>query len=84
MNEVMKQYDAIIIGFGKAGKTLAAELSNRGWQIAVVERSSLCTEEHAPYSMHPYQSPHIMKQESPPLLYYNDFSQTGKMVQASR
>ena len=24
----MKQYDAIIIGFGKAGKTLAAELSN--------------------------------------------------------
>ena len=26
----MKQYDAIIIGFGKAGKTLAAELSNRG------------------------------------------------------
>lgn len=22
----MKQYDAIIIGFGKAGKTLAAEL----------------------------------------------------------
>ena len=36
----MKQYDAIIIGFGKAGKTLAAELSNRGWQVAVVERSS--------------------------------------------
>ena len=30
----MKQYDAIIIGFGKAGKTLAAELSNRGWQVA--------------------------------------------------
>ena len=37
----MKQYDAIIIGFGKAGKTLAAELSNRGWQGAVVERSSM-------------------------------------------
>ena len=35
----MKQYDAIIIGFGKAGKTLAAELSNRGWQVAVVEQS---------------------------------------------
>lgn len=34
----MKQYDAIIIGFGKAGKTLAAELSNRGWQVAIVER----------------------------------------------
>lgn len=37
----MKQHDAIIIGFGKAGKTLAAELSNRGWQVAVVERSSM-------------------------------------------
>ena len=37
----MKQYDAIIIGFGKAGKTLAAELSDRGWQVAVVERSSM-------------------------------------------
>ena len=37
----MKPYDAIIIGFGKAGKTLAAELSNRGWQVAVVERSSM-------------------------------------------
>ena len=37
----MKQYDAIIIGFGKAGKTLAAELSNRGWQVAVVQRSSM-------------------------------------------
>ena len=35
----MKQYDAIIIGFGKAGKTLAAELSNRGWQVAIVEPS---------------------------------------------
>lgn len=35
----MKQYDAIIIGFGKGGKTLAAELSNRGWEVALVERS---------------------------------------------
>ena len=35
----MKQYDAIIIGFGKGGKTLAAELSNRGWKVAIVERS---------------------------------------------
>lgn len=37
----MKQYDAIIIGFGKAGKTLAAELSNRGWQVAIIERSNM-------------------------------------------
>lgn len=35
----MKQYDAIIIGFGKGGKSLAAELSNRGWKVAIVERS---------------------------------------------
>lgn len=35
----MKQYDAIIIGFGKGGKVLAAELSNRGWKVAIVERS---------------------------------------------
>lgn len=35
----MKEYDAIIIGFGKGGKTLAAELSNRGWKVALVERS---------------------------------------------
>ena len=36
----MKKYDAIIIGFGKAGKTLAAELGNRGWNVAIIERSS--------------------------------------------
>lgn len=36
----MKQYDAIIIGFGKGGKTLAVELSNRGWKVAIVERSN--------------------------------------------
>lgn len=35
----MKQYDAIIIGFGKGGKTLAAELAKRGQQVAVIERS---------------------------------------------
>ncbi len=35
----MKQYDAIIIGFGKGGKTLAAELAKRNQSVAVVERS---------------------------------------------
>lgn len=35
----MKKYDAIIIGFGKGGKTLAADLGSRGWSVAVVERS---------------------------------------------
>ena len=31
----MKQYDAIIIGFGKGGKTLTAELAKRGWKVAL-------------------------------------------------
>lgn len=35
----MKQYDAIIIGFGKGGKTLAAELAGRNQKVAVIERS---------------------------------------------
>lgn len=35
----MKQYDAIIIGFGKGGKKLAAELAERNWKVAIVERS---------------------------------------------
>lgn len=35
----MKQYDAIIIGFGKAGKTLATELARRAWSVAMIERS---------------------------------------------
>ena len=35
----MKHYDAIIIGFGKGGKTLAAELAKRNQSVAVVERS---------------------------------------------
>lgn len=43
----MKQYDAIIIGFGKGGKLLAAELSERNWKVAIVERSPpRCTEGH--------------------------------------
>ena len=37
--KVMKQYDAVIIGFGKAGKTLAAELAAHDWSVAMVERS---------------------------------------------
>lgn len=35
----MKQYDAIIIGFGKGGKTLATDMAKRGMQVAMVERS---------------------------------------------
>ncbi len=36
----MQHYDAIIIGFGKAGKTLASMLSKQGKQVAMVERSA--------------------------------------------
>lgn len=35
----MKHYQAIIIGFGKAGKTLAATLAKRGWSVAIIEQS---------------------------------------------
>lgn len=34
----MKNYDAIIIGTGKAGKTLAVDLANREWKVAIVEK----------------------------------------------
>lgn len=35
----MEKYDAVIIGFGKAGKTLAAELAQRGKSVAMIEQS---------------------------------------------
>ncbi|MDO4684161.1 MAG: FAD-dependent oxidoreductase [Candidatus Saccharibacteria bacterium] len=34
-----QQFDALIIGFGKAGKTLAVALANAGKKVALVERS---------------------------------------------
>lgn len=36
----MKKYDVIIIGFGKGGKTLAAEFAKYGKKVAVIERSA--------------------------------------------
>ena len=35
----MNTFDVIIIGFGKGGKTLAAEFAKRGRKVAIVERS---------------------------------------------
>ncbi|MGJ0191537.1 reactive chlorine resistance oxidoreductase RclA [Pantoea sp. RRHST58] len=35
----MNHYQAAIIGFGKAGKTLAAALGRAGWRVAIVEKS---------------------------------------------
>lgn len=37
----MKQYDAIVIGTGQAGKPLARDLAAAGWNVAVVERGAV-------------------------------------------
>lgn len=37
----MKKYDALIIGFGKGGKTLAAALGKKGIKTAVIEKSPM-------------------------------------------
>lgn len=34
----MNHFQAAIIGFGKAGKTLAAALGRAGWRVAIVEK----------------------------------------------
>ena len=36
----MKHFDAVIIGFGKGGKTLASELAKNGKSVAVIEKST--------------------------------------------
>lgn len=36
---MINKFDAIIIGFGKAGKTLAGDLGNRGQKVALIEKS---------------------------------------------
>ena len=36
----MKKYDAIMIGFGKGSKTLAAEMAKRGKHVAMIEKSN--------------------------------------------
>ncbi len=36
----MKKYDAVIIGFGKGGKTLAGDMAGRGFKVAVIEKSN--------------------------------------------
>lgn len=34
----MLTFDSLIIGFGKAGKTLAAELADKGQKVALIEK----------------------------------------------
>ena len=69
----MKQYDAIIIGFGKAGKTLAAELSNRGWQVAIVERSNMMYGGSCPNVACIPTKTLVHEAEVSALLYHDDF-----------
>lgn len=41
----MKNYDAVVIGFGKGGKTLAGQMADKGWKVAVVKNQIKCMEE---------------------------------------
>lgn len=75
----MKQYDAIIIGFGKAGKTLAAELSKHGWQVAMIERSEMMYGGACPNIACIPTKTLIHEAEISALLYYNDFPQQANM-----
>jgi pyruvate/2-oxoglutarate dehydrogenase complex dihydrolipoamide dehydrogenase (E3) component len=34
------QFDLVVIGFGKGGKTLAAAMGRRGWRVAMIEQSA--------------------------------------------
>lgn len=75
----MKQYDAIIIGFGKAGKTLAAELSNRGWQVAIVERSNMMYRGTCPNVACIPTKTLVHEAEVSALLYHDDFPKQANM-----
>ena len=75
----MKQYDAIIIGFGKAGKTLAAELSNRGWQVAIVERSNEMYGGACPNVACIPTKSLIHESEISTLLYHDNFDKQSNM-----
>ena len=42
-----KQYDLIVLGFGKAGKTLAAKFGSMGKSVAMIEENPpLCMVAH--------------------------------------
>lgn len=75
----MKQYNAIIIGFGKAGKTLAAELSNRGWQVAVIERSDMMYGGSCPNIACVPTKTLVHEAEISSLLYHEDYPKQANM-----
>ncbi len=39
MKAIKKNYQNLVIGFGKGGKTLAAYLAKQGQEVALIERS---------------------------------------------
>lgn len=75
----MKQYDALIIGFGKGGKTLAVELSNRGWQVAIVERSNKMYGGTCPNIACIPTKVLVHEAEISSLLYYQNFPKQANM-----
>lgn len=75
----MKQYDAIIIGFGRAGKALAVELSNRGWQVAIIERSNMMYGGSCPNVACIPTKTMLHEAEVATLLYYDDFPKQKNM-----
>lgn len=75
----MKQYDAIIIGFGKAGKALVTELSNRGWKVAIVERSTKMYGGTCPNIACIPTKALVHEAEISILLYHNKFSKQANM-----
>ena len=75
----MKQYDAIVIGFGRAGKMLAAELANRGWQVAIVERSDRMYGGACPNIACVPTKTLIHEAEVASLLYYENFPKQAKL-----
>lgn len=75
----MKQYDAIIIGFGRAGKMLAAELADRGWQVAIIERSDKMYGGACPNIACVPTKFLIHEAEVASLLYYENFPKQAKL-----
>lgn len=73
----------LLLGFGKAGKVLAAELSNRGWQVAIVERSNMMYGGSCPNIACIPTKTLIHEAEMSSLLYHGDFlKQTNMYKQA--
>lgn len=75
----MKQYDAIIIGFGKAGKMLAAELAIRNWKVAIVERSNKMYGGTCPNIACIPTKALVHEAEVASLLYFEDFPKQTNM-----